>query len=280
MAITSSAKLAGVIGWPVSHSLSPRLHSYWLNKYKVDGFYIPLAVRPKDLKYSLRALPKMGFSGVNITAPHKERAFQAMDSVSAVASRLGAVNTVVIDENGKLRGENTDGFGFVENLRNNWPELNFNTLKPLVLGAGGAARAIIAALQDAGVCEIQVANRTFERAQSLAKDLSGKINILPWADMLGAMPYVNILINTTTLGMQGMGALNIDFSKVPKSILVTDVVYNPLRTPILIEASVNGNPVLDGLDMLLYQAQPGFSAWFGEEPDVTPDLRSFVLKGY
>ena len=125
-----------------------------------------------------------------------------------------------------------------------------------------------------------MANRTFERAQSLAKDLSGKINILPWADMLGAMPYVNILINTTTLGMQGMGALNIDFSKVPKSILVTDVVYNPLRTPILIEASVNGNPVLDGLDMLLYQAQPGFSAWFGEEPDVTPDLRSFVLKGY
>ncbi len=278
--ITGSAKLAGVMGWPVSHSLSPRLHGYWLNKYEIDGFYIPLAVQPENLEYSLRALPKIGFRGVNVTVPHKEHAFQAMDSVSEIAGRLGAVNTVVVDEDGKLRGDNTDGFGFIANLRNNLSELDFYNLKPLILGAGGAARAVIASLQDAGVQEVQLANRTRERAEALADDLSGNISVLPWTDVSDALPHTNILINTTALGMKGEGALKIDLSNAPKSMLVTDVVYNPLETPILMQASINGNPIIDGLDMLLYQAQPGFAAWFGFEPEVTQDLRSFVLRGY
>ena len=175
MEVTGAAKLAGVIGWPISHSLSPRLHSYWLRRYAIDGFYMPLAVKPEDIEYSLRALPKMGFRGVNVTAPHKEKAFKAMDSVTDIAKRLRAVNTVIIDENGALIGDNTDGFGFIENLRNNWPALNFNSLKPLILGAGGAARAVIASLQDVGVKEVQLVNRTYERAQKLAVDLSGNI---------------------------------------------------------------------------------------------------------
>ncbi len=280
MAITGSAKLAGVIGWPVSHSLSPRLHGYWLKHYEIDGAYVPFAVQPEDLHQTLRALPKMGFKGVNVTVPHKENALSAMDHVSETARRLGAINTIIIDEDGFLWGDNTDGVGFIESLRNNVFDLNFSDCKPVVLGAGGAARAIVASLQDAGVPEIQLVNRTLERSQALARDLQGNITVLPWGEMLGAVQNANVLINTTSLGMTGHEPLNIDFTNLPNSILVTDVVYNPLMTPILTQALDNGNAIVDGLDMLLYQAKPGFAAWFGIEPKVTRKLRDFVLEGF
>ena len=279
MAITGSAKLAGIIGWPVGHSLSPRLHGYWLTHYEIDGAYVPLAVQPEDLHEIIRALPKMGFKGANITVPHKEKALMAMDHISETARRLGAINTIIIDEDGCLWGDNTDGIGFIESLRNNVPNLNFSDCKPVVLGAGGAARAIVASLQDAGVPEIQVVNRTLKRANTLARELQGDIKVLPWEEVLDAVQSANILINTTSLGMTGHDPLHIDFSSVPSSILVTDVVYNPLMTPILIQASNNGNAIVDGLDMLLYQAKPGFAAWFGIEPEVTRETRNFVLKG-
>ena len=278
MVITGSTKLAGVVGWPVSHSLSPRLHSYWLKHYKIDGAYLPLAVQPENLHEILRALPKMGFKGVNITVPHKENALSAVDQISETARRLGAINTIIIDKDGSLWGDNTDGAGFIENLRNNVPNLNFSNCKPVVLGAGGAARAIVASLQDAGVPAIQVVNRTLDRANTLARDLQGDITVLPWGKMRDAVRRANILINTTSLGMTGHDPLHLDFSSLPNSILVTDVVYNPLMTPILTQAFNNGNAIVDGLDMLLYQAKPGFAAWFGIEPEVTLEARNFVLE--
>ena len=280
MATTGSAKLAGVIGWPVSHSLSPRLHGYWLKHYSIDGAYVPVAVQPDDLHEILRALPKMGFKGANVTVPHKESALSAMDHVSNVARRLGAINTITIDENGFLWGDNTDGAGFIESLRNNVSGLNFSDCKPIVIGAGGVARAIVASLQDAGVPEVQLVNRTLERAQTLARDLQGNITVWPWETVLDAAQNANVLINTTSLGMTGHDPLNIDFTNLPDTILVTDVVYNPLMTPILMQALDNGNAIVDGLDMLLYQARPGFTAWFGVEPKVTRELRDFVLEGF
>ena len=278
MVITGSTKLAGVVGWPVSHSLSPRLHSYWLKQYKIDGAYLPLAVQPENLHEILRALPKMGFKGVNITVPHKENALSAMDHISETARQLGAINTIIIDEDGRLWGDNTDGAGFIESLRNYIPNLNFSDCKPIVLGAGGAARAIVASLQDAGVPAIKLVNRTLDRANALARDLQGDITVFPWGKMLDAVKSANILINTTSLGMTGHDPLHLDFSSLPNSILVTDVVYNPLMTPILTQALNNGNAIVDGLDMLLYQAKPGFTAWFGIEPEVTLEARNFVLE--
>lgn len=277
MIISGKARLAGVIGWPVSHSRSPRLHNFWLQKYGIDGAYIPLAVSPNHLMNVLRALAQAGFCGVNITVPHKEAALAVMDQSTPEAIHIGAVNTIIFNEQGQMLGSNTDGFGFTENLRTNCSSWLANAGPAVVLGGGGGARAICAALIDQGVPEIRLTNRSQNRAQIVAADLGGPIKVISWAERHAALANASLLVNTTTLGMTGAPALDVDLTFLPLTALVTDIVYTPLETPLLKEARMRGNPVVDGLGMLLHQARPGFTAWFGVEPEVTPALREWIL---
>ena len=279
--MTESGKTiqAGVMGWPVSHSLSPRLHGFWLKERGIDGTYIALAVAPEDLEDSLRSLPERGFAGVNLTLPHKETAADIVDSLDSAATRIGAVNTVVVGADGSLAGSNTDGYGFMENLKSGAPEWTADNSTAVVLGAGGAARAIVAALLDAGVKELRLVNRTQSRAASLKDNIGGAIAVVSWADRTAALEGAGLLVNTTTLGMTGEESLEIHLSLLPAEAIVTDIVYIPLTTPLLKNAAERGNPTVDGLGMLLYQARPGFHQWFGAEPAVTEALRAHVLEG-
>jgi len=268
---------AGVMGWPVDHSRSPALHGFWLKTLGVDGSYVPLPVKPEDLAQALRDLPRQGFVGVNLTVPHKEAAMEIVDEISPEARRIGAVNTVFVTADGRLKATNTDGYGFITSLKAGAPNFNPSAGPAVVLGAGGAARAICVALQDAGVPEICIINRTLERAENLAAALTGPFVTAPWDDRARRLKDANLLVNTTTLGMKGQGPLEIDLAHLPHKATVTDIVYVPLETPLLAAARACGNPVVDGLGMLLYQAQPGFAGWFGKKPEVTPDLRAYVL---
>ena len=277
--LTGVTRVAGVMGYPVTHSLSPRLHGYWLRRYQIDGAYIPLPVRPEDFSKALAAIPALGLYGVNVTVPHKEAALVSMDTTSEQARRIGAVNTVVVGQGGELHGSNTDGFGFVENLKSGYPRWSAGRGPAVVLGGGGAARAVCAALIDGGVPEIRLINRTRSRAESLASNLGGPVETIPWEARAEALDGAVLLVNTTTLGMTGNPALDLDLAALPADAVVTDIVYNPLETPLLRQATRRGNPVVDGLGMLLHQARPGFAAWFGVEPEVTQELREFVLEG-
>lgn len=277
MILSGKAKLAGVLGWPVGHSRSPRLHGYWLERLGIDGAYVPLPVRPEDFASVFRALPRMGFAGANVTVPHKEQALILADEVEPLAKRIGAVNTLVVREDGSILGLNTDAFGFMQNLLETHPaSLGYLNCPAVVLGAGGAARAVIAALVDAGVPEIRLVNRSLERAEKLAADMGGPLQVQGWdrLDLAGA----GLLVNTTSLGMTGQPPLDLDLSALPQDAVVNDIVYAPLMTDLLQRAQARGNPVVDGLGMLLWQAVRGFSLWFGQQPEVTADLRDFVLK--
>jgi shikimate dehydrogenase len=276
MTLSGKARIAGIFGWPIAHSRSPRLHGFWLDRYDVDGAYIPLAVRPEAFATAFRALPALGFRGVNITAPHKEAALANCDMVDAQARRIGAVNTVVVDDAGRLCGSNTDAFGFIENLRqaSDWQAA---AGPAVVLGAGGAARAVVVALLDAGAPEVRIANRTRTRADAFVAEFGATVTAADWDDRAAALSDAALLVNTTTLGMQGHGPLDLDLSDLPKAAAVNDIVYTPLRTPLLKDAAARGNPTVDGLGMLLYQAQPGFEKWFGVRPEVDAALRRFVL---
>lgn len=278
MTISGNARLAGVIGWPVKHSRSPRLHNFWLEKYGIDGAYLPFAVKPSDLEKALRAFPMLGISGTNVTVPHKEEAFKIVDSMDDTARRIGAVNTIIVTSDGKLTATNTDAFGFVEALRARAPGWDPAKGPVVVLGAGGASRAIVVALQDLGVPEIRIVNRTPERSQALADEFGAPLVSAPWAERASALQDVGLLVNTTTLGMQGQPALDLDLDDLPRRAVVNDIVYAPLHTPLLRAAENNGNIIVDGLEMLLHQARPGFHAWFDREPDVTDELRGFVGK--
>lgn len=275
--LSGQAKLAGVLGWPVSHSRSPRLHGFWLRQYRIDGAYVPLAVRPESFVEAVRALPLLGFRGANVTVPHKEAALAAMDRVEDLARRIGAVNTIVIDADGRLEGRNTDGFGFLESLRAQQPCWQAAAGPAVLLGAGGAARAVAVALIDAGAPEIRLVNRTVSRAERLARDVGGPVRVFAWDDLAAALAGAALLVNTTTLGMAGQPPLELDLDPLPPEAVVNDIVYAPLETALLARARARGNPVVDGLGMLLHQARPGFAAWYGVEPEVTPDLRAFVL---
>ena len=276
MILTGTARLAGVMGWPVAHSRSPRLHGYWLEHYGIDGAYLSLPVAPEHIETALRALPVLGFAGVNLTVPHKETALGVVDRVDALARRIGAVNTVVVAADDTLDGTNTDAFGFTENLRAGAP--GWEPGRPaVVLGAGGAARAVCVGLADAGVSEIRLANRTAARAARLADELAG-VQPVAWEARGDALDGAGLLVNTTTLGMTGAPSLDIALDALPGEAVVTDIVYAPLETPLLAAARARGNPCVDGLGMLLHQARPGFAAWFSREPDVTEALRAFVLE--
>ena len=276
--LSGNAKIAGVIGWPVAHSLSPRLHGYWLQTLGIDGAYVPLPVAPENISDALRALPKLGFAGANVTVPHKEAALAAVDEVSEIANRIGAVNTLICKSDGTLYGDNTDAFGFIENLRAGAPSWRPDSGRALVLGAGGAARAVITALIDAGVTEISLSNRTLARADDVAQYIGGNVAVVPWEARDTAAEGVTLLVNTTTLGMTGKAPLKMDIRALADDAVVTDIVYAPLQTPLLASAHARGLTAVDGLGMLLHQARPGFEAWFGVRPEVTADLRRHVLE--
>jgi shikimate dehydrogenase len=280
--ISGGARLAGVMGWPVAHSLSPRLHGYWLDHYKVDGAYVPLPVKPEDFAQALKALPKLGFAGVNLTLPHKETALALADSADDLATRLGAANTLIFHPNGSIEAFNTDGYGFIENLRDHEPGLHVDEAPAVVVGAGGSARAVVAALVDAGAPEIRLVNRTKARAEALKADLGGPITpitVVDWEERTEALAGAGLLVNTTTQGMRGQPALPLALDALPKDARVTDLIYVPLETPLLVEAKARGHRTIDGLGMLLHQAKPGFTAWFGIEPRIDNALRRHVLAG-
>jgi shikimate dehydrogenase len=277
-ALSGKARLAGIIGWPISHSRSPRLHGFWLAELDIDGAYLPFAVRPEAVEAALRALALLGFRGINVTLPHKERVLALCDDVTPGARRIGAVNTISFAEDGTIRGSNSDGFGFIENLRAALPAWRAAAGPAVLLGAGGAARAVAVALAEAGAGEIRLANRTGSRAARLVEELGAPLRLVDWATRADALEDAALLVNSTVLGMAGQPPLDLDLARLPRHAVVNDIVYVPIETPLLAAARARGNCVVDGLGMLLHQARPGFAAWFGIEPAVTPELRDFVLK--
>jgi shikimate dehydrogenase len=277
--LSGRTRLAGVMGWPVAHSLSPRLHGHWLRRYQIDGAYVPLPVLPERLEQALRALPALGFAGTNLTLPHKEAAVLLVDRLSPMAERIGAVNTVVVEPDGTLSGDNTDGFGFIASLSESQMGWHAAAGPAVVLGAGGAARAVAVALLDGGAPEVRLLNRTAERARALAAELGAPVHPVEWAGRSAALADAALVVNTTSLGMHGQPPLDLALDALPPTALVTDVVYTPLITPLLALARARGNPVVDGLGMLLHQARPGFRAWFGVDPVVDGDLRAAVVAG-
>jgi shikimate dehydrogenase len=276
MKITGATRLAGIIGWPVAHSRSPLLHGFWLDLTGVDGAYLPLPVRPEDLDKALRALPMLGFRGCNLTIPHKRAALAVADRVDPLARRIGAANTIVVAADGSLDASNTDAYGFRENLRETVPDWRPAAGPAVVLGAGGSARAIVAALADCGVSEIRLVNRTRSRAESVASDLASaatRISVHPWRLARAVLEGAGLLVNTTSLGMTGEPPLDLDLSPLPRTAPVADLVYVPLETGLLAAARRRGHPVVDGLGMLLHQGRPGFEAWFGAKVRVSRELR-------
>jgi shikimate dehydrogenase len=280
MRITGATRLAGIMGWPVAHSRSPALHGFWLERAGIDGAYVPLPVKPEDIDKALRALPLLGFRGCNLTIPHKEMALAVVDRVEPLGRRIGAVNTIVVMPDGSLEGRNTDAFGFRENLRQTAPGWDAGAAPAVVLGAGGSARAVVAALQDAGVRDIRLVNRTTARAEALARDLDSAatgITVHGWSDRERVLDGAGLLVNTTPLGMTGQPPLDIDLRALPSAAPVADLVYVPLETPLLAVARRRGNRGVDGLGMLLHQGRPGFEAWFGVPVEVTPELRAALI---
>lgn len=285
--LSGKARLAGALGWPVSHSLSPTLHGYWLARHGIDGAYVPLPVRPEHFDRAVRGLALAGFAGFNVTVPHKEAALSACDTLDDAARRIGAVNTIVVSraaggasDGVRLEGRNTDGFGFIENLRALAPAV----LDParaqgacaVVIGAGGAARAVCDVLIEAGF-RVALTNRTADRARSLASRLGPAAQAVGWDERGPSLTGAALVVNTTSLGMAGQPPLELDLALLPSDAVVADIVYVPLETDLLKAARARGNPVVDGLGMLLHQGRAGFHAWFGTDPVVDEPLRRFML---
>jgi shikimate dehydrogenase len=280
MRLTGKTRLAGIMGWPVAHSRSPALHNFWLDEHGLDGVYVPLPVRPEALAQALLALPVLGFRGCNLTLPHKEMALSVVDRIEPLARRIGAMNTVIVADDGSLEGRNTDVYGFCENLREGAPDWEPASGPAVVLGAGGAARAVVAGLIEMGVGEVRLINRTRDRAERIAEDLAaapGGIRILPWAARNAALEDAGLLVNTTSLGMTGEPELSLDLARLPRRAVVADLVYVPIETSLLTAARRRGHRCIDGLGMLLHQGRPGFEAWFGIPVSVTRELRAAVL---
>ena len=269
--------MAGVIGWPVAHSRSPAIHNYWIRHYDLCGAYGQFPVEPNNLETAIRGLKALGLAGCNITIPHKVSAMQYMDWVDPLAQRMGAINTIVVQADGSLHGFNNDGFGYIQSLREAQPNWQANAGPVVVLGAGGAARAIVVSLIDSGSKEIRILNRTRDKAEALAQEFGPQITTYEWAERHEALNGCALLVNTTSLGMHGQEALEINLNQLPTSALVSDAIYIPLETPLLAQARKRGNTTVNGLGMLLHQARPAFNAWFGVMPEVTPELRQSII---
>ncbi len=270
--------LAGVMGWPIAHSRSPKIHNYWLARYGVEGSYVPLPVEPGRLETALRALPALGFSGCNLTIPHKEAALAFLDDVDPAARRIGAVNCVVVDKAGALIGHNYDGYGFVASLHEAAPGWKADSGPCVVIGAGGGARAIVSGLIDAGASEIRLFNRTRARADRLAQDFGAPVAAYDWDERHAALAGAALLVNTTSQGMVGQEPLDLSLAALPSTAVVADIVYAPLETPLLAAARARGATPVDGLGMLLHQARPAFRDWTGVMPEVTPELRARIVE--
>lgn len=268
--------LAGVMGWPVMHSRSPHLHNYWFKQHALAGTYVPLAIEPGKLGPALRALAPLGFAGCNLTIPHKEAALAIVDEIAPTARKMGAISCVTVRKDGSLLGSNNDGYGFIHSLLESQPQFKADAGPVLVVGAGGGARAVVMALADRGAKEIRLVNRTIARAETLARDLGGPIKPLAWDSRHEAVEGVNLVVNTTSQGMVGQGTLDLRLDKLPKSAVVSDIVYIPKETVLLEAARKRGNPTVNGLGMLLHQARPAWEAWFGITPEVTPELRALI----
>jgi shikimate dehydrogenase len=269
-------KAAGLIGLPVFQSRSPKLHGYWLEHYQIAGVYVPMPVQPPHLETALRGLAALGFAGCNVTIPHKEAAAKLVDHVDPVGRRMGAINLVVVQPDGSLNGFNTDGYGFIENLRDGKPWWRGDAGPAVVLGGGGGARSVVVSLLEEGAPEIRLINRTRARAEQLAQEVDGPIRVLDWNERHAALGGAALLVNTTNQGMVGQPALDLALDELPRAALVCDIVYNPLEPPLLLAARVRGNPVVNGLGMLLHQARPSFQAWFGIFPNITSELRATI----
>ena len=269
--------LAGVIGSPVAHSRSPRLHGYWLKKYGINGHYVPMDVAPEDLGQVIRTLPKAGFVGCNVTIPHKEAVLALADVVTDRAALIGAANTLIFRRDGRIHADNTDGYGFIANLRQNAPNWDPAAGPTAVIGAGGAARAVVVSLLEAGAPEIRISNRTKARADTLRQEFGAKIVVFDWVKAGNMLEDAATVVNTSSLGMVGKPEFRVPLDALSPKATVTDLVYAPLKTHLLTEAESAGCTVVDGLGMLLHQAVPGFERWFGKKPDVDQALRDAVL---
>jgi len=273
--MTANRPRACVVGWPIAHSRSPLIHSFWLRSLGIDGVYDRVAVRPGEFGEFAEGLGRAGLIGANVTVPHKEAAFIACGRLTANAGDLGAVNTLW-REKGELCGDNTDVVGFLANLDEQAPGWRDTTRTAVVLGAGGAARAVIRALISAGTERIIIVNRTVERAERLASRFAPAARAAPWGALPRLLTDADLLVNASSLGMTGQPALEIDLGALAARALVADIVYVPLETPLLAAARSRGLRAIDGLGMLLHQAAPGFERWFGVRPAVTPELRALV----
>lgn len=266
-------KCAGVIGYPISHSKSPKLHGHWLDRYGIPGFYYALEVPPGYFPQTIQLLKKLGFQGANVTLPHKEEALKIADIISPAAREIGAANTLVFKD--QIEADNTDAYGFMENIKADIPGFSVENKICLVIGAGGASRAIIWALMQQNPKQVVITNRTLTKAQVLVDEFGA--TALDWEARSSIIGSVDFVVNTSSLGMSGQPPLDIDLSQLKSDAIVTDIVYNPLQTDLLKIASENGCETVDGLGMLLHQAAPGFQAWFGQKPEVDEDLRQDVL---
>ncbi|HEV2040645.1 MAG TPA: shikimate dehydrogenase [Casimicrobiaceae bacterium] len=272
MAEPNQFGIAGLVGWPVAHSRSPTIHNYWLDHYKIPGRYVLLPVPPEKLSLALPGLAALGFRGCNVTTPHKQAVMPMIDRVDELARRIGAVNTIVVEKDGTLTGFNNDGNGFVQSLRDAKADWRPDAGPIVVLGAGGAARAVVASLAAQGASEIRLVNRTFERAQGIAKEYGPPVTAFPWEKRNEALADVALLANATNQGMAGKPALDISLDRLPPHALVGDLIYIPPETPLLAAARARGNMTVNGLGLLLNQARPAFQAWYGVLPDITPGL--------
>ena len=268
--------LAGVMGWPVMQSRSPKLHNYWFERYGLAGTYVPLAIQPEGLEKALRALPALGFAGCNLTIPHKEQALRIVDHADARARRIGAISCVTVNPDGSLTGTNNDWYGFVENLREAFPGWRADAGPAVVMGAGGASRAVVDALIHEGAKEIRLINRTRARAESLAAALGGPVSVLGWDERHKALEGAALLVNTTSQGMVGNLPLDLSLDALPRTADVCDIIYIPGETPLLKAARERGARTVNGLGMLLHQGRPAWRSWFDREVEVTAELRALI----
>jgi shikimate dehydrogenase len=269
--------MAGVMGWPVAHSRSPAIHNHWIQHYGLTGAYGLFPVKPQELETAIRGLQALGLAGCNITIPHKVEAMKFMDWVDPLAQRMGAINTIVRQPDGALHGFNNDGFGYIQSLREEQPTWRADTGPIVILGAGGASRAILLSLMDEGATEVRLLNRTRSKADALAEEFGSGVTVVDWSERQNALSGAALLINTTSQGMHGQSSLDIDLAQLPISAVVSDAIYIPLETPLLARARLRGNPTVNGLGMLLHQARPAFQAWFDVMPEVTPALRQAII---
>ena len=270
--------LAGVIGNPIAHSKSPKLHNYWLSKYKINGFYIPFSVTNDKLETSIKSLIELGFSGVNITIPHKTSVLSFADSITDRAALIGAANTLYFSKSGKIHADNTDGYGFIQNIVDEIPDYDFYDKTALIYGAGGSARAIASALLSNGVKEVGITNRTRSKAQIISENLGAKVSVVDWRAAPDTITNVDIIINATSMGMVGQPDFSQPISRAKKTALVVDIVYNPLITGLIKEAKKLKLKTVGGIGMLINQAVPGFEHWFQKKPQVDEEIRRFIIE--